>query len=125
MKSWPYFNPRVDKMLTCSCGCGRMEMKDEFMNQIVLIREAVGIPFRITSGFRCPTHNARVSSTGEAGPHTWGRALDIAADSRMKSLIQTAASGIGFNRFGIAKTFIHLDDLTEDDGFPEHVIWTY
>ena len=122
---WKYFDPAVDTKLTCSCGCGRMEMNDSFMKKLDLIREEAGFGFRVTSGYRCPTHNSNVSSTGERGPHTTGRAVDIAApSSTMRLQILEAAQKQGLRRFGIAKTFIHLDDLKQSDGFPEG-IWTY
>lgn len=122
---WKYFSPETDAKLTCSCGCGRMEMNDRFMRSLDAIRAGAGFPFRITSGFRCPRHNSRVSSTGERGPHTTGRAVDIAASSSsMRLAIIEAAQRQGFRRFGIAKTFVHIDNLMEADGFPEG-IWSY
>ena len=125
MSRWKYFDPATDAMLTCSCGCGRMEMDDLFMAKLDAIREECGFGFRVTSGFRCPKHNNNVSSTGERGPHTTGRAIDIAApSSSMRLAIMEAAQRQQFRRFGIAKTFIHLDDLRESDGFPEG-IWSY
>jgi zinc D-Ala-D-Ala carboxypeptidase len=122
---WPYFNPETDKKMTCSCGCGRMELQDDFMKKIVLARIECGFSFHIISGFRCPKYNNQVSKTGFNGPHTTGRALDIAADSRQKSQIMRALRSLGFTRFGIAKTFIHVDNLTQKENFAEDVIWTY
>ena len=125
MSKWKYFSYDTDPMLACSCGCGRKEMNDLFMADLDVIRETCGFPFRITSGYRCPVHNTRVSSTGERGPHTTGRAIDIAApSSSMRLAIVEAAQEQGFRRFGIAKTFIHIDDLRTSDGFPEG-IWSY
>lgn len=122
---WKHFDPAVDTLLVCSCGCKRMEMDSLFMNKLDAIREECGFPFRVTSGYRCPVHNAKVSSTGERGPHTTGRAIDIAAPtSHMRLAIMEAAQRRLFRRFGIAKTFIHIDDLQESDGFPEG-IWSY
>jgi zinc D-Ala-D-Ala carboxypeptidase len=126
MRSWPFFNPAVDLKLTCSCGCGRMEMQESFMKKMVEIRKEVNMPFMITSGYRCPSHNNQASSTGFRGPHTTGRALDIAVTgSRMRYLVMEAARRQGITRIGIGKGFIHLDDLTAEDGFDEKVIWPY
>lgn len=125
MKKWKYFDQAIDLKLTCSCGCGRMEMDDAFMQKSDKVRELAGFAFRVTSGFRCPEYNAKVSSTGERGPHTTGRALDIAASSSaMRLAIVEAAQKLGIRRFGIAKGFIHYDDLTAEEGFPEGM-WTY
>lgn len=122
---WKYFDPKTDPKLTCSCGCGRMEMNDKFMQDLDAIRAGAGFPFRITSGYRCPSYNSKVSTTGQRGPHTTGRAVDIAASTSSQRLaIIEAAQRAGFRRFGVAKTFVHIDNLTERDGFPEG-IWTY
>jgi len=96
------------------------------MVKVNQMRAAVGEPFIVNSAYRCPEHNNNVSSTGLNGPHTTGRAIDIRAGSRLKSKILMAAIQQGITRFGIAKTFIHIDDLNEAaGGFDSHVIWTY
>ena len=122
--SWDYFSYETDSMLACSC-CEKRGMNDNFMRTLDRIREKAGVPFVVTSGYRCDLHNNSVSSTGFDGPHTTGRAVDIQANSREKALIMKAAMGEGFARFGVGKSFIHLDNLTEPDGFSENVIWAY
>ena len=79
-------------------------------------RDELG-PLTITSAYRCPSHNNSVSSTGEAGPHTTGKALDIAVKNSQhrKQLIDWFATKV--TGLGIAKSFIHIDNLTADDGF--------
>jgi zinc D-Ala-D-Ala carboxypeptidase len=123
---WKYFDPATDSKMTCSCGCGRMDLKDSFMQKMVRIREKVGVALFVTSGSRCPDHNNKVSSTGYWGPHTTGRAIDVAAaSSRIRFLLIKAALEEGITRIGIGKTFLHFDDLTKADGFDEDVIWHY
>ena len=111
--------------LRCKCGCGKADMDPEFMKTLETIREYVGRQFIVNSAYRCPEYNAQVSSTGLGGPHTTGRAIDIKADSRLKYEIAMAASKEGMTRLGIGKTFIHIDNLTEEDLFSEQVVWTY
>jgi hypothetical protein len=124
MSRWQYFDPAVDKMMACPC-CGKFQTDDGFMHKLVQVRIMCGFPFRVNSLYRCPNHNSSVSSTGFRGPHTTGRAIDIAAPtSAMRLAILEAAHTHGFRRFGIARTFIHIDDLTTEDGFPEG-IWSY
>ena len=96
------------------------------MGKLDDLRAVCGFPFVVTSGYRCPEHNQSVSSTGASGPHTTGRAVDIRIDnSAMRfELLRRAIEG-GFRRMGIAKTFIHIDDLGEAQGFPEGVFWVY
>ena len=100
-------------------------MSPAFLDLMDQIRDAVGEPLTVTSGYRCPTHNASVSSTGATGPHTTGRAIDIKADSRLRFLLIQAVLKQGITRIGVAKTFIHLDDLDELDGFPSPRVWSY
>lgn len=121
---WPYFS--FDE-LKCKC-CGKMLMDDDFMKKIVQIRMAAGFPFIVTSGYRCPEHNAKVSSTGQTGPHTTGRAIDIAVHhQKAHALICLATTygitGIGVNQKGnYDQRFLHLDDLTTG---PRPNIWSY
>ena len=52
--------------------------RDQFrvLDLLQTARENLG-PLQITSAYRCPSHNDSVSSTGMAGPHTTGLAVDI------------------------------------------------
>jgi len=114
-----------DAELACKCGCKTQKMDEEFMRKLENIRERVGKPFYVTSAYRCPEYNSKVSTTGKNGPHTTGKAIDIKADSRLKYEIAQHAIKEGITRIGIAKTFIHLDDLSHDSGFSEKLIWAY
>lgn len=123
-RRWPHFDPSVDTRMACAC-CGKMELQEMFMRKVVEARIATAMPWVVTSGYRCPAHNNNVSSTGLTGPHTTGRALDIAAHSSEARLkIMEACQALGMRRFGIARTFIHIDDLTLAEGFPPG-IWAY
>ena len=55
--------------------------------------------------------------------HIKGLAVDISVkDSRTRFIILDALIKVGFNRIGIADTFIHVDD---DRNKACGVIWTY
>ena len=41
---------------TCKCGCGANEIKDELIDVLQEIRTEVGVPFPVSSGYRCPNH---------------------------------------------------------------------
>ena len=111
--------------LRCKCGCGQSKMDSFFMEDLDDLREALGEPIIITSGYRCPDHNDKVSSTGRSGPHTTGKAVDIKGGSKKKYDIFKNLNIDIIKRIGISKTFIHIDSLTKEEGFPEEVIWTY
>ena len=119
-----HFSYDSDKMLACSC-CKAKGMSPSFLDLMDQIRDAVGEPLTVTSGYRCPKHNAKVSSTGSTGPHTTGRAIDIKADSRLRFLLIQAALKQGITRIGVADNFIHIDNLGELDGFPSPRVWVY
>ena len=99
----------------CSC-CGEVKINSDMLDLIQEARNELG-PLSITSAYRCPSHNNSVSSTGEAGHHTTGKALDIAVKNSQhrKQLIDWFATKV--TGLGIAKSFIHIDNLTADDGF--------
>ena len=111
-ESWENFKPEE---LSCS-HCGALNIHEDIMD---LLQEARGVlgPLSITSGYRCPEHNNKISSTGLSGPHTTGKAIDISVrDSQhRKLLIDYFAPQV--QGLGIAKSFIHIDLLYEEDGF--------
>ena len=122
MKYFKYYefdSPDVD-------GSGQM-MDAEFLQMLDAARELYGKPMKITSGFRTENYNEELKKKGYAASpnsrHLKGLAADIACttsadrwdmiDSLMKA---------GFNRIGIAKTFIHVDI---DESKTPFLIWTY
>ena len=97
-------------------------MDKSFLRMLDSAREAAGIPFKINSGFRTPKHNAKVGGSKNSS-HLRGFAADIhAASSAQKYEILSALLAVGFNRIGIANTFIHVD---LDPIKTKNVIWTY
>lgn len=109
-----------DKELACKC-CGVNGIKEEFLEFLTRVRKKFG-PMVVTSGYRCPKHNSKVSSTGKDGPHTTGMAADIyvrgaRANTLLKIAYEEGVKGVGVNQKGNSR-FIHLD-LLEDR------IWSY
>ena len=99
-----------------------MNMDVAFLSKLSKARELAAIGFKITSGYRSPAHNAKVGGVPSSS-HTIGRAVDIyAPTSTQKYIIINALLQVGFNRIGVAKNFIHVDD---DPNKSEDVIWTY
>ena len=111
-EDWCNFTPDEFR---CSC-CNRLEISSDIMDLLQKARNELG-PLSITSAFRCSSHNDSVSSTGPNGPHTTGHSLDIAVKNSQhrKELIDWFATKV--TGLGIAKSFIHIDNLTADDGF--------
>jgi zinc D-Ala-D-Ala carboxypeptidase len=122
--SWKYF---TEDEMRCKCGCGRCEMDEEFMRLLDKMRGRCGFPFKVTSGFRCPQYNAQVSITGADGPHTTGKAADIALSERRKYFALDELFGLvdTFRGIGIGNDFIHLDTLTPEERPSRPCVWTY
>ena len=109
----------------CRCGkCGSTgeEMSPNFLEVLERARGLAGVPFKITSGYRCPAHNRAVG--GVAGSaHAKGQAVDIACiNSRDRAEILLGLISQGVTRIGIAKDFIHAD---VDPDKPESAVWVY
>lgn len=103
----------------CHCGTCSPDtadnMDNNFMNRLVYLRETCGFPFIVTSAYRCPDYNNKISSTGLTGPHTTGRAVDIAVQGMEQSALIKLAIAQGFEGVGIRAhgpredRFVHLD----------------
>lgn len=120
--------------------CGQNHMQESFIHKLDALRDLCKFPLIVTSGYRCPIYNARVSTTGDAGPHTTGRAADLSVsrskafwllhwvgvmnEAARKAGKPPAFTGIGTQQKGDAR-FIHLDDLTEPGHTPRPAVWSY
>lgn len=120
--AWPNFSPAelADRV------SGELRVEEEFLDRLQDLRLRVGFPLPVTSGYRSPEHNAKVSSTGLAGPHTTGRAVDIGLSGVNVVVLVRAAFELGFTGIGLKQhgtgRFVHLDDL---DIELRPRIWTY
>ena len=98
------------------------KMDPDFLSALDEARELAGIPFRINSAYRTPEHNAKIGGKPNSS-HLKGLAVDISVtDSRSRFIVLKALIEVGFNRIGIADTFIHVDDSKDKS---QQVIWTY
>ena len=99
-----------------------INMDSTLLDLLDTLREHYGKPLRITSGYRTKEHNEAVGGVPNSS-HLRGYAVDIAATSSgERHDILKLAMDIGFNRIGIAKSFIHLDN---DPAKPAGLVWTY
>jgi len=97
-------------------------MDPKLLEMIDEAREIYGKPIRVTSGYRTESHNLKVGGV-KSSSHLKGLAIDVAcvkSDDRFEML--TALLEVGFNRIGVASTFIHADI---DKDKTQNVIWTY
>ena len=99
----------------------RNEMDHDFLVKLDELRERVGFPFVITSGYMDATHpaEARKSEPG-TGYHCQGLAADIKVSNGFERMnIVHEAIKMGFS-IGVARTFVHVDDRKTTP-----VMWTY
>ena len=116
----------------CPC-CGKVIDNIEFRRFVVFLQTArsyASFPFVITSGYRCPKHNAEVGGVPDSA-HTKGLAVDI----RVRSTTESAAAGnhrrfaivdalreANFKRIGVHELYIHVD---MDADKPQYTMWVY
>lgn len=121
----------TERELACPC-CGVNRMDAQFMDKVETLRGVIYKKFMIlSSAYRCPAHNRKVSSTGANGPHTTGRAIDTLVSGEDAYAMLDAALTIGFTGVGInqkgphGSRFLHLDDLPNSISTPRPRIWSY
>jgi len=107
-------------------GSGK-NMSPEILEMLDLAREKYDKPIKITSGYRTKTYNEGLKKRGyKASPnssHLKGLAVDIHCNnSKARFELVDILLDVGFNRLGIANTFIHADI---DKDKPQNLIWTY
>jgi zinc D-Ala-D-Ala carboxypeptidase len=96
-------------------------MDKSFLTRLDEAREYAGIPFIINSAYRSPSHSLSIKNPSSS--HIKGLAVDIqATTSRQRGLILDGLRAVGFDRIGIANTFIHVDMDSNKD--PD-VTWLY
>lgn len=96
-------------------------MQQEFLDKLDEARHVAQVPFIVNSGFRTEAHNRAVGGK-ETSSHLTGWAADIrATSSNRRYLIIAALVGVGFNRIGVADTFVHVDM----DPKAQNVMWLY
>lgn len=108
----------------CKCGCDHVEISSDLLDLLQSARDVLG-RIGITSAYRCPNHNDKVSSTGSAGPHTTGLAVDIHVSNSQhrKELIDYFTNKV--TGLGIAKTFIHVDIIPSEKISARPNCWLY
>ncbi len=98
------------------------DMDEDFVSMLDEARKVAGTSFVVTSGMRSPAHNRKVGGV-EGSSHLVGHAADIAcSSSNPRERIVSSLVKAGFNRIGIADTFIHCDN---DPDKAQNVIWLY
>lgn len=98
-------------------------MSPVFMQKLDSIRNEVGQPLTVLSGYRTPAYNSGLKNSVPTSSHTKGLAVDFLAPTTTLQLkIAKAAIKQGINRIGWNNGAIHLDiDKTK----PKNAAWGY
>ena len=59
--------------------CAKNNIDQRVINMAQTIREELGVPVKVNSGYRCETHNARVGGV-KGSFHTKGLAADLSCE---------------------------------------------
>lgn len=102
-------------------GSGQL-MDPKILEMLDLARDKFDKPIQITSGYRTEAQNTEVGGV-PGSSHLKGLAADLAcSNSSDRFDLLNCLLDVGFNRIGIAGSFIHVDI---DKSKPQNVIWTY
>ena len=124
MSEWKNF--RLEEFACKHCGENKIE--HELIDKLQSLREDLGFPFVITSGYRCSEHPVERKKS-KPGTHNLGIAVDIGCSHKQALQIVSAAEGYGFTGIGVNQKgngrFIHLDIGKATDDRPRPHIWSY
>jgi uncharacterized protein YcbK (DUF882 family) len=109
----------------CPCDyCKETPIDDELVLRLQELRELLGFPIKITSGYRCERYQNELKARGYEtakgiSQHQLGKAADIKTGHHTGKELEAAARKVGFLAVGVGKEFIHVDLR------PEHHSWAY
>lgn len=98
------------------------------MNKLDIIREEVGVPFIVSSGYRHKTHPIEAKKL-TPGAHASGKAVDILIRGKdalkvIEVALKHGITGLGVKQHGDSR-FIHLDVLDSEPQRPRPTVWSY
>ena len=91
----------------CRC-CGGVKIDPELVRKLQQLRDRIGKPISITSGYRCPVHNQAVGGAAQS-QHMYGTAADIVVKGLAPATVADHAEAVGFGGIGRYAGFIHVD----------------
>lgn len=90
------------------CGCTEVKIDEKLVERLETIRDHFGARTYISSGYRCPTHNASVDGASNSY-HMRGQAADIVVEGVAPAEVAKYAESIGILGIGLYDSFVHID----------------
>lgn len=122
---WPHFSPGE----LADRESGALRFDPAFLDWLEGVRKAFGRPMLISSGYREPVHQWRLTGR-RTGAHVDGQAVDVLVSGRdaydlMHLALEYGVRGLGVRQIGPEKgRFLHLDCWTAI-GAPRPMCWSY
>ena len=99
----------------CKC-CGENNIVQRILDMAQVLRDELGVPIRVNSGYRCEKHNARVGGV-KGSYHTKGLAADLSSSVGADKMFQAVQKLWGEKKlpelayciYYSKKNFIHVD----------------
>ncbi len=103
---WPDFSPAE---IACR-GTGKLLLNAPALDTLQALRDRLGKPLIVRSGYRSPEHNRAVGGATRS-KHMDGAAFDIAMTNHNPVAFEAAARAVGFLGFGFypRSGFMHVD----------------
>lgn len=103
---WPSFSPEE---IACR-GTGKLLVDPRAMDMLQALRDRIGKPMIVNSGYRSPEHNRAVGGAARS-KHMEGIAFDVRMDNHDPQAFMAAAREIGFKGIGEYPDlgFTHID----------------
>ena len=89
--------------------CGMVYVEPELITILQALRDTVNKPIKVTSGYRCPTHNKNIGGAAQSR-HMQGQAADLLVSGMTPAAVAQVAARVGAGGIGIYKSgFTHVD----------------
>lgn len=98
----------VDTEFMCPC-CKKIKISYDLVDRLQIVRELIGVPITVTSGYRCKTQNKKVNGY-EKSLHMQGLAADIKVrQDKMQDLKDICKKVFYDKGVGIYPNHVHVD----------------
>lgn len=115
----PYFRASEFK---CRCTqCLFILIDDNLLALLNKMRDSLGKPIHINSGYRCPSYQVEMKLKGyETAPvppsqHELGCAADIMCGDMPGGELEKVARAAGFKAVGVGHNWVHVDTRSDKD----------